>query len=56
MNDQVTLTIKMETLNLIMRAVAKLPWDAANPIIVDIETQVKAQLEQPGADQQASNS
>lgn len=49
--SNIKIELSMEKLQVVMDALTNLPWGSANPVIVDIDNQVKQQLNiQPQGD------
>ena len=42
--SNIKIELSMEKLQVVMDALTNLPWGSANPVIVDIDNQVKQQL------------
>ena len=53
-SQMITLTIDLNKSNLLLHALAKLPWEVANDFILELRQQIVAQVNPPGRQEQPS--
>jgi hypothetical protein len=47
LNQEVSVTLKLETWNIVLGFIAEGPWKTANPLIQEIQSKLQAVLERP---------
>jgi hypothetical protein len=53
-SQMITITLDLNKSNLILHALAKLPWETSNDLILELRQQIVKQVNPPGRQEQPS--